>query len=336
MKQRNTGVDLLRILMALAVVGVHCFVRDYTRAGMFAVPVFMMLAFFYASGRLAEGNVRWLGARLVRLYLPFLVWAIVALVADRFLLGGAAAKDVYGGDSQWRTFFIHLVGGTALANNMQMWFIGNLVWLTPAFFLLLRPFRGKMPYWTVAAVGLLALMAQYSGLNYRWWSQVSEFGIRIPGGRLLEMVPCCCIGLLAGVFKDRFGAFSTGLRLKIAFFSLGLFVFLSFYNVFAACNGFAYQGLYRLALALTAIGIFLFLPFELLPDFVKRTIGVVAAYSMGVYMTHVVLARLCEKYVFGSIGVASGTLVETLAVFAVSWCLCFILARIPMCRRLVI
>ena len=59
-------------------------------------------------------------------------------------------------------------------------------------------------------------------------------------------------------------------------------------------------------------------------------------YSMGGYMAHVVNVRFCEKYVFSAVGIAPKTLVETLVVFVVSWTFCFLLARIPACRRLVV
>ena len=322
--------------MAIAVVGCHCFVKDRTQAVSFAVPVFMTLAFFFAGDWLVEGRVAKLKSRMVRICLPFVVWALFALVIDRIWLGGALAKDCYGGDATWRSFAIHLVGGTALANNMQMWFIGNLMWLTPIFFLLLRPFHGKLPRWTIAAVGALAVMAQYSGLNKWLWDLVPEFGIRVPGGRLLEMVPYCCVGLLAWSFKDRFAGFALALKLKIALVSLALFIFLSYFKLFISCPGFSYSGLHRASLCMTAIGVFYFFPFERLPAWISRVIGVVAAYSMGVYMTHVIIVRFCEKYVFSAVGIAPKTLVETLAVFAISWIFCFLLARIPACRRLVV
>jgi len=339
MKNRNVGVDLLRILMTFAVVGVHCFIKDRTLAGAFAVPVFMTLAFYLSSEHLLGGSWRWLGQRVLRLYLPLVVWAVVVFVLDRLYLGGPLAEDVWGHcNSTWKALGVHLIGGTALCNHLQMWFIPVLIVLTVAFFLLVRAFRGRMPVRTLAMTFLAALMLQYSGFNKGLFDQVPEFGLQIPGGRILEMVPYACVGLVASLFKDRFAAFSVATRLRISIVSAACLAFLIL-NPVVICRhgpGFSYSGLQDILLAVAAIGTFLFLPLEFLPAWTARALSLVARYSMGVYMTHVIVARLGEKFLFPSLGVAPKTLTEVFVVFVLCWLFCFLLARIPACRRLVV
>ena len=335
---RNTGIDLLRILLTVAVVGVHCFITDRTQAGGYAVPVFMILAFYLSAEHFLKGDPRWLGRRLLRLYVPLFVWALVVFVLDHLFLGGPLTEDAWGHcNSTWKALGVHLIGGTALCYHMQMWFIAVLVVLTAAFFLLLKGFHGRMPVRTLSMMFLVAYMLQYSGFNSWLFGLIPEFGLRVPGGRILEMVPYCCVGLVASLFKDRFAAFRVSTRIKISLVSAGVLTFLVTCPVVICRHGpgFSYSGLQGMLLALSALGTFAFLPIEFLPEWVAKAIAVVARYSMGVYMTHVIVARLGEKFLFPSLGIAEKTFLEALVVAAACWVLSFLLARIRLLRPLV-
>jgi len=340
-REFNAGIGLLRLWMAFAVTAVHCLVvreafpagvpvaADVLLAGGYAVPVFMTLAFFFSARHFETADAQWLGHRMFRLFWPFVVWSVLTFVVDRAFCGGANIRDPFGGTATWEAFGWHLIGGTALAYHLQMWFMAVLIWLTPCFFLLFRhvPAKGRAFLWVflfVAAFGF-----QYTGFNKWLCSPIPVFGLRIPAGRLLEMLPYACLGLLIAAARPSFGSLDRRKRMGLSVFFLALFAFFKTTPVFLDAPGFSYSGLGRMAMAVSALGFFYFLPLEGLPRLIGTSIAYVSRYALGIYMVHNVLGFLLHGTVFRRLGLTQHTLLTTLIVFVVSWFLCWLIGRVP-------
>lgn len=59
-----------------------------------AVPVFMMLAFYYSTYKLDEGNIEWIKERLKRLMIPFMVWNLIYCLAVSVVRGNVTVRDL--------------------------------------------------------------------------------------------------------------------------------------------------------------------------------------------------------------------------------------------------
>jgi len=340
MKTRFVGLDFIRIWMTVSVVFVHCYhAKDafpdgepwyvsFVMAGGFAVPVFMTMSFFLSQKNFLGGDWKWLGQRMLRLYLPFAFWSLVTFALNNVFFCEAPA-DPWGCAASWRNLGIHLIGGTSLRFHLQMWFMATLCWLTPCVFALLRGFRGKLPVRTLWCLAVGALVMQYTGFNKWLFGMIPEFGIRIPAGRFFEMVPYACVGLLVAAHKDAFAAFSVRKRLVLAAIGFGAYVFFKTTVVFLKAPGFSYSGLERMAVAFSALTFFYFLPLERLPAWFAKGGAFVARYAMGVYMTHWIVCKLLERFVYPSIGVRDYTVLAAVLAFAAAWLISFLIGLIP-------
>ncbi len=101
--KKNLGLDLLRVVMSLGVVFCHFWRTDlHGPDGVWkllwglrtiAVPVFMVMTFFLTAARFRESDVGWFRRRLIRLWMPFLFWSVVAWCVARalFVISGTHA-----------------------------------------------------------------------------------------------------------------------------------------------------------------------------------------------------------------------------------------------------
>jgi len=342
-KEFNVGLAFARIWMAFAVVIVHCFAfreqfPDGTApswpfglllSGGFAVPFFMTTSFFLSAKGFRTGDAHWLVRRLVRLIWPFFFWAVVTFFLNRHFLGGALAEDHYHCNSTVRTLGIHLIGGTALMNDLQMWFMAVLAALTPCFWLVCRMVPKRALGWTLGGLFALSLVLQYTGAAAAMVEPIGEFGLRMPAGRFVTMVPYAAAGLMLATFRPAFEALSVRRRLAVGLVSLGVFFFLRFNDVFVPVRGISYSGLQPMTLGFAVFALAYFLPFERLPQALVRAIAEVSKYAMGVYMVHYVLGELCYAHLFPRIGLTGRTILPVTLIFVLSWILCRLVACIP-------
>ena len=334
-KSRFLGLDLIRLWMTFAVVCAHCFSAKVAypdgvpwyfilvEAVGIAVPVFMTMSFFLSQRHFLDGEWKWLGRRMLRLYLPFVFWAFVTFFAIRWL-------RLFNPPS-WHSLGMHLIGGTALRCHMQMWFMGTLCWMTPIAFLLFRGFKGRLPVKTLWALAAVSIVMQYTGFNKWLFGMIPDFGIRTPAGRFFEMVPYACVGLLFAAYKDVFATLSVRRRAVIAAIAFAIYVFLRNAQVFVKPPGFSYGGLERISIAFAALAFFYFLPLDRAPRWLAVAAGRAASCTMGVYMTHNLVCTMLVRWVFPSLGVVTYSWSCAVLTFVVAWTGCFLISLIP-CR----
>lgn len=345
----NVGLGLLRIWLAFAVVAVHCYSPECsfpggqpwymelfcTGPGHWAVPAFMIMAFLFAGRRFETPDGKWLGQRLWRLYWPLVFWAVVIILLNRNLSGGALpdAQWRWHDSATWRAFGIHLVGGSWIENEQQTWFIGTLVWLTPVLWLFAKivPRRWHPLLW--ASLFMVAIALQYTGLNHAVFGPLVkwEFGIGCPAERFFEMMPYACIGLLAYPQWKRRAEMKPWELMLVAGLFIGSFLLFVHYPLFMPAPGFCYSGLGLVAIAVSATGAMGFLPFERLPAPVTGFVALVARYTMGVYLVHNIIGEIMYVYVFPHVGWQGRPISAVATIFVLSWVFCWLVGRIP-CR----
>jgi len=297
------------------------------------VPAFMIMAFLFAGRRFENPEGKWLGQRLWRLYYPLVFWAVVIILLNRNLSGGALpdAQWRWHDSATWKAFGIHLIGGSWIENCQQTWFIGTLLWLTPVMWLFAKvvPRRWHPFLWT--SLFFFAIAMQYTGWNHAIFHPVVawEFGIGCPAERFFEMMPYACLGLLAYPHWQRRSEMKVWELCLFAALFIGGFWLFTHYSLFRPAPGFCYSGLGLIAIAVAAVGMMGFLPFERLPKPVTGTIAYVARYTMGVYLVHNIIGEIMYVYFFPYIGWQGRPISAVATIFALSWIFCWLIGRIP-------
>jgi surface polysaccharide O-acyltransferase-like enzyme len=81
------------------------------------------------------------------------------------------------------------------------------------------------------------------------------------------------------------------------------------------------------ALALTTL--FRALPLDRLPTALVRVLVWASSYSMGVYFAHIYVGKLLEELAFPHMGIVPRSFSGGCVVFAVSFAVCWLVARVP-------
>jgi len=350
----NLGWALLKLWMCWEVVMVHAWnawtvkpadmnaamalVRDFRP---FAVPVFMLITFFFASRHFASNDGAWLKRRFFRLCLPFVFWSVLAFATWRILGAHFPAFATNPADGAfWKegckaapepVAFKYLALqalGTTRTLGSQMWFQAVLVILTGFFAVFFRLVRPRFVVAGLATIFFFGVMMDYSGLNFKLFDAF-RYEVRNPLGRVCSMLPYASVGLLAGMAARWMDGFSMSRRVYLAVLGVVCTAFLLKFEVFVAPPGFYYKGLKMLVVALALVTAFRFLPLEKLPSAVRRPVAWAAGYSMGVYFAHIYVGKLLEELVFPHVGLVPRSFSGGCVVFAVSFAVCWLVSLVP-------
>lgn len=199
----NIGICILRIWFSFEVVLCHYWVYDTTmsnkllkifaNARSYAVPVFMLLSFILTENIIENG--RKVKSRLFRLLFPYVAWPILYSIIFGILdilLGSKmmiSPRDLY-----WQLLFGH-----SPKLNPPLWYQFNLIILT-LFFIFLFKYIKKYISIVICTIFVLALFIQYSNINSSLFANY-RYEITYPLGRIAEMIPYACIGILISKYN---------------------------------------------------------------------------------------------------------------------------------------
>ncbi len=335
--RHNLGVSLLKFGMSFAVVLVHFWtMREHPlfgdakgtaswfffEMGNYAVPCFMLISFFFASGRFHSSDGAWLRNRFVRLLLPCAVWTTVTFALFSIL---PPFSDF--AQPTWKDF-AYSVCGTNTPIGPHLWFMTALVILTGVFalFFLVVPERYRV-------AGLLALIVaglaiEYSGLNHAMF-KTWHHDFQRPLGRTIPMIPYACLGLMAGQCRKRWSELPVGVRSLLVVVGVGAAALFMNFKMFVKPIGYHYTGLQMLAVAVALTTAAFFLPLERLPLKVRAAVVFVSRYSMGIYMIHILVGRPMQNFAFQHLGLERQTFLGSVVIFAVCWTICWLISLIP-------
>ena len=342
-KGMNVGLNLLRIVLTFGVVLDHFWWTEtpeaYTGVNRalwhlrtMAVPAFMTMTFFFTANRFIRGDVPWLKKRFVRLYEPFVFWALVYYVVRLVVARFDAWYEVGFTDFLWQ-----LALGSSEKLCMQFWFHGDLIILTALFFVAFRIVRAaKANFYLAFGAIALGFTLQYTPLNDAMFGGM-PFGARYPLGRLAAMLPYAGAGFLLAAAKGGLDAASRGVRIAAALFGLWLAAFAVYCNVCPKPP--SVPGYCGLGYNLTAWGmlfVFYYLPFDRLPEVFSKTVLGVSKYCMGVYCFHLLFGQLMFDFVFRCAKTTTSygemrlfTITQCLIVWVLSYVCCWLIAKIP-------
>ena len=226
-KKYNVGIATLKILACIGVIGNH-----FGRGLGIEVPTFVLMAFLLSS---IPDDKNKLFERLRRLLLPFWFWGLVGL----FIWPLTTDKHV-----DVPILIARFVGQMILGSslNSPLYFMFIIALLTAVFF-----FVQKYIYvWWLTSLFCLALIMQYTGINY----EVCKFcpmGSYNVFGRILEFTPYAIMGIVLRTLKTKFFEFK---RNWIMASILLFFMWFLSKNLMPMPLGFGYQGMPRFFLSL--------------------------------------------------------------------------------------
>ena len=349
-KKMNVGLNLLRIVLTFGVVLDHFWwtatPEKYTgidtalwNLRTLAVPAFMTMTFFLTARRFWGGDVPWLKKRYLRLYEPFVFWAIVywfvRLAASHFDSWYAVSVK----DLLWQL----ALGSARYAG--QFWFHADLIILTGLFFVAFRIVRSpKANLWFGLGSVALGLTMQYTQLHLAIFGGLPHEA-RIPLGRLASMLPYAGVGFLLASVRERIDSIPGNVKLAVSLFGLWLAWFVVYEPVCPRPDTtIGYEGF---KLNLTAWGFmvaFYYMPFDRLPAFVSKAVLSVSRYCMGVYCVHFLFGQMMFDFVFHGTKTATDfgnlrifSIAQCLVVWVLSYLICWLVSLIPVafCKRVV-
>ncbi|MDE7312833.1 MAG: acyltransferase [Eubacterium sp.] len=258
MKERDTGMDILRVYLAFLVVLVHGW-KEYTypyepglffpwsffnRSGTVAVHVFIFLAFLYTDIEELGHSRLLFEKRMCRLLVPHIAWTFIYLVIYKVagLIWDKDFKIII------RSVMIQLFLGHGY--NEVMWFQVVLILLTIFFVALFKFMEEWKQDVTLICIFGFCIIGQYSGINEK------IFGHMIPEvflsfGRISEVAPTA----VAAVFFQKYNArlmIKKHWQMILTGSLLGLFIIYN-YPVFRNIDGYAYSGFWRFSAAVLTV-----------------------------------------------------------------------------------
>ncbi len=336
-RKYNLFIALLRFWLCIGVVCIHFPVSGW-KGLLFlsrseAVPVFFFLAFFFFSIHLETlKKFQDVTERLRRLIAPLIGWAIIYYVVlcvknyqllpiSRFI---------------WQLFTGHSL-------NPAMWFQVDLIAITTLFAFLFIYLPRRIIYPFLIAFFVISFIFQYLGLNYLLWNPL-RFELRYPLGRLIEMLPYSCAGVLTAIafycdhspsimlidkLKCLLQNAPQSYRFLFSLFAGVIYLLIKKYlAIIPTPNGFGYCGVYKFLCSLSLIFFVL-----LIPNYdcaykakIESVCKIFTKYTLGIYCAHLLVGKLLEPC-FRNLGL-EGSLWVVIGIYICSYFLCFAIDRL--------
>jgi len=220
----NFGIELLRFILCLWVVVVHCSVRTKNNLKLFSkafhVPTFFMLSFYFYYPTVSRKNKNKIKARFERLIYPYIFWPIITLALNNILIK-ITSLGKFRNIISIKDYFIQILLGTKFCKIF--WFQFNLLFLS----LLLAIFSfitNKNLINLIVFFGIISLYFHFSGINTNIFNSY-DIIIKISLGTLVELFSLCTIGCV-------FSSFSLLIKIKNMSLFIQIILFYSIYLLF--------------------------------------------------------------------------------------------------------
>lgn len=331
----NYGIGLLKIWMAFEVVLCHFLKQEkytlvvFDKFIMIAVPVFTLITFYLGTSKLLEQEKTFIKKKIMRLLVPYISWGIIYYIIYSFM-SLLNYGELFPSFKQliWQLSF-----GSSPVLCPHMWWIWDVIFITVVCFLIFKCFDSERAMVIMAFGGIVALIFQYSGLNYRLFGTL-RYELRYTIGRIFELLPYASCGIILYQFRMKYTDKRT-MHLVIALSIvciLGCFKFVPFTNLE---YGFGYGGLLYLCIA-----IFLFFLFKNMyttnwPKVIKKGIKWVQNYSLGIYCIHYGIGILYNAFKLGKPAIQCNGYLESFFIFILSLGLSFMISQIPYAKYII-
>lgn len=334
--EKNSGITVLKILMAFAVVCRHCWINcrfetlyEYIHPiTLWAVPAFMIMSFMLSYKHFQECDCSWVISRVWKLYKPILYWGVIYYSIYKIIGIITGENWVTGKD-----FLIHLCTGASPVICVPMWFELDLMILTIIVFVIIYLLGENRGYELLCILAMVALVSEYTGTISGFFED-KNWSVQHSYGLLPEMLPYVVIGYSISKFNI-IQLLKKTRKISSIFLLAGLFVVVCCKNKFPAPYGIWYSGIYLILVGTIVVILFCLVP-EKFWNNGKSVIQFFGKYTMGVYFMHPLIGFFVNM-IANKMGFQVSTLGICFAVYFLSILISAIIDRLPFrfCKGLV-
>ncbi len=291
-----------------------------------AVHVFIIISFYLMGETLSSKEKA--KKRVYRLLVPYLGWGVIYYYAYwimgvvRQIIGNSRGNSIV----SYKDLLWQLALGSSRYLCPVLWYHFNLIILTVLFVIVFSYSRDYI-WINVVILGLLAFWLQYSGINY-WLFGRFGFEVRYSLGRIVELLPSSCLGLLLAKSQNLNKIKEHGI--VTVFICIVTMILISYYDVISDCSySFYYGGLKVVMYSTLAYLLFWVIPFEAAPEWMKTILFFAAKYSLGVYCVHLAVGHCWDSYACKILGLGNKTFFGSMVIYLLSLAVSFVISKIP-------
>ena len=206
-----------------------------------------------------------------------------------FLAEKALKTDMIDG---FKALFWQLVTGHAYHVNAPLWYMAVLIWLTVLYSVIFMLPNKRISYVLIQLFAVVALIAQYTGLNYSIFKDL-PFELKYPLGRVAEMIPYATLGYDIAHFKVYDWLKKNKLRKVVSLWiSLAITLILLVFGNTSDAAGFGYNGVFRMIVSFSLLTFFWLLPLEGISECTVKSIKLITAHTLGIYCLHYLVGNV--------------------------------------------
>ena len=319
-KEKNYGIAILRVILSFMVVLDHFYNGpkkvSYLNILYYHIPTFFLISFYYTNNYFASFNIEKIKLRFERIIIPYICWSIIACFLNNiyyYILNKECSHTIY-------DFYHNILTGHIFF--WALWFQNNLILTTLIISIVVFSFK-KDYLLILQFLMILSYILQYSGENFRFFSQNFTIHYTVTYGRFLDNFPHSIFGFFIGTLKLVNRLKLNKLRAIIT--SVIILVFLSKYNFDNNLKCFKYGGI-RLTIAATCIFFLFFLSFENIRNKkMFKLLDIITNYTPGIYFSHFLIGK---GYIMNIIlGNKISTINGCIILYLISYSLCFCLNK---------
>ena len=323
-KKVNLGIEILRLLLCLWIVFIHCSKikkghKQYF-SKRFHVPSFFLISFYFYFPTLSKRLINKIILRFQRLLIPYLLWPTIRLIIIIIINNihvkypkilsekKFALKDIY----------MQILIGSSIHNIL--WFQFNLLFLSLFFTIISFVFK-KNTINILLLIGNISFYFHLSRLSYNFLNTYKHYHLRYNLGNLIELMPIAVNGCILNSINILVKIKDISTYLNFIFFFKILILFK--YDIFINQPGFYYSNV-----SLNIISsIMLFLLFGALPLYKIENekfilfIRYITKFNGGIYYTHIIFRNYLRKY---SLFFYNRSYFSSLIIYFMCYFFCFI------------
>lgn len=288
----------------------------------YAVPIFMTKSFYLETCMFEMNNNEKYKKRLKFLLVPYIFWALISFLSFNLIyyLMGHPLIDLKG-------LLLQILFGHSYLT--VLWFQFDIIILTLLFILFYKHFNKKTIQILLTVLILISYILQYTEINYALFCDL-PFEIKYPLGRIFEVLPFACFGIILRYFqaakKDALKKYSLDNNAFFKYIGLLLLCAGFFLSKISVNNHFGYAGIDK---AIISIGVLLF--FINLQIYnstkVQTTIEYLGKYTLGVYFMHLFWGMIITT-VFSKLGIPLYTIFECIIIYITCYIVSLLITKV--------
>ena len=318
----NYGLAILKAIYAFLVVRHHSFdpkttknkiIRHFTKERLLHVPSFFILSFYFTSKSLLSLKPKIILNRLIRLFIPYIGWALIIFKTNRLFNKKFKTKLK---DSYFH-LKLQLIWGQGYVP--QLWFLNALIAMTLLFILTIFIFR-KHTLFILQIILVLSYIPQYTGYLYKNIVKKYPYYNNLVLAYFFASIPLCITGFILGYFKviDLLQKY----KIKTLILSLIIYNVVEDYNIFANTSFMAYQGINLNIKCICIIFIFSLFPSEKITNkYLAKFLIQITNYTGGVFYLHIPIRDYCKVFLDS---VKNQTFLGVAIIYLICYFICFV------------